>query len=1074
VKRLVCLFWLLLALAPVVLVAQSSRLSCAGASCSGANALAVVIETPTESQNHQTDEATLILAGRARNDVTRVDWSNDRGGSGTATGTFPIWTVEAGGGGEPETVMQDTFTIEVATNLVDHTPGPTGLLWFEAEDTLGNNHAKLNTTSDYVSPALTTSTGKLIVIATPATPVSGDHYTVSMKTGPNYSVSSGTDSALIFGWVDVNNYCALVIRSSTQNPDLILMKRVAGVNTDLTPGVDVTPLAGHVFALEVDGTALTVQRNGSTVLSATDSAGACDNSTDAGIGWGDIRTPGRTINQVASFDDFTIVDEDSAATGITLQSGANVITVTAYCGVSSCGTDVITVTKGVTDTVDPQVVITGPTAGSPYPTSQAAITVSGTSSDNVGVVSVGWSCPTATPASGTATLAPADSSWTFNTTLAAGATTCTVTATDAAARTGVDSFVINYTAADVTPPTVAIDTPTAGASHTASDTPLTLGGTFSDNVAVIQITCANSAGGGTVNATGSGVSGRWSCPVGLFNTGQTITVTAVDQATNTATDTLTVSFSPTVTITSNAGLPAAGQNVAYSVTLAVSGGTSPFTWDNNSGGSSLGGAACTGLSISAAGVVSGTPTTTGTCSFTSKVTDNVAASDTQAHTILVSAIATGQHAYFEALRLRPDWWKGYSLRPQAGVTSATNPYYEKQLNAANNGGLHAKDCVPATADARAIYDYANDTDPHRQDAAKVNIPSFQQVGTCEGHTLTAPLSASAAGAADVVFLTDTTSTYQSLNTRQLLIDNEIMKFRICTAAEGGTYPTGAYWRVDAQNKLCVTRGEYGTTAAAHSIGAVAKLSGNALVNYLEPHIDSVDGYTYLITWDAYFTDSYLKFSWDQGSKSFQITQGSGNDNKEFEPKVRYDCRNGANVQVVGCTKGQQVGAVAARIYNSFNPASGPSVWSETNGNLVYPGEFTSVSADAYPQDGNFIIRANVWTRWWIRVRQKANDFDVLSMWVADENTEPSLIFDEVRISVSGTLDPARQEMDKFQFALGNSSTEFKRGFDASGNLFDFISYFRNWAVLRWTHAAEPADLAAEGLMAKPIGSGGGS
>jgi hypothetical protein len=1079
-RRLLCLFWLLVALLPVTLVAQESlraRWACRGAGCALAVPAAITIETPTLAQTHQTNEVTLILAGRARNDVTRVDWSNDRGGSGTATGTFPTWTVEAGGGGEPETVLEDTFTVDVATNLVDHTPGPTGLSWAEAEDTLGNNHAKLNTASDYVSPALTTSTGKLIYIATPASAVSGDHYTVSMKTGPNYSVSSGTDSALIFGWVDVSNYCALVIRSSTQNPDLILMKRVAGVNTDLATGVDVTPLANHIFALEVDGASLTVRRNGSTVLSATDGAGACDNSTAVGIGWGDIRTTGRTINQVASFDDFTVVDEESAAAGVALQSGANVIVAIAYCGVTECGgvgngRDTITVTRGVADTTDPQITITGPTTDPTYASPTAAITVSGIASDNQALDDVTFTCaPGCTPASGTAT---GTVSWSFAVTITSGqAATIIVTATDTSANDFPDQFIATFDASDTTDPDIDLASPTAGTTYTATTTPTTFSGTASDDTAVASVTCANAAGGGTVLATGTT---SWSCAVPLFNGTQTVTFTAFDLAGNDKADTVDVTFSPTITIVSPAALQGAGQSLPYSVTLSVVGGTSPYTWDNNSGGTSLGGAACTGLTISTAGVVSGTPTTTGTCSFTSKVTDSAGSpdSDTQPHTILVSAVATGQHAFFEAARLRSDWVRGYSLRPPGtGHPLSTDPYYDKQLNGNNDGGFHLMGCDPALSDLKFTYNYGADTDPHKQDAAKSAIPSFNRPGNCTGHTLTQALSASTTNATDIISLTDTTATYGPVNQRQIRIDDEVMKFRPCTAAEGGVRTDSYSHWIESQDKLCVLRGQYGTTAAAHSVGTVARLSGNAFVNFLKLPLNTEDGYTYLITWDAYFTDSYLAFKFDQGQKTFQFTKGTGTENKLFEPKVRFDCRNGANVAVAGCGT-SHVGAVAARAYNSIN-AAGITAWSETNGNTLGPNALTTIT-DMAPQPGNFIIRPNVWTRWWVKVKQQANDFDLFSMWVADENNDPVLIFDSIPFSVSGTLDPTKQRMIEFEIALGNSNSQFLRGWkdNIPGQFFDFVNYFRNWFVLRWTHATEPADLAAEGLMAKPVGSGGGS
>jgi hypothetical protein len=63
-------------------------------------------------------------------------------------------------------------------------------------------------------------------------------------------------------------------------------------------------------------------------------------------------------------------------------------------------------------------------------------------------------------------------------------------------------------------------------------------------------------------------------------------------------------------------LPNGPQNVAYSAGLAASGGTTPYIWSITSGSLPTG----LGLNTST-GVISGTPTTTGTSSFTVQVTD---------------------------------------------------------------------------------------------------------------------------------------------------------------------------------------------------------------------------------------------------------------------------------------------------------------------------------------------------------------------------------------------------------------------------------------------------------------------
>lgn len=78
-------------------------------------------------------------------------------------------------------------------------------------------------------------------------------------------------------------------------------------------------------------------------------------------------------------------------------------------------------------------------------------------------------------------------------------------------------------------------------------------------------------------------------------------------------------------------LTAGTVGTAYNATLTVSNGTAPYSWSVSSG------SLPTGLSLSAAGVISGTPSTSGTASFSVKVTDSKGLSDTQALSMTVAA-----------------------------------------------------------------------------------------------------------------------------------------------------------------------------------------------------------------------------------------------------------------------------------------------------------------------------------------------------------------------------------------------------------------------------------------------------
>jgi len=108
------------------------------------------------------------------------------------------------------------------------------------------------------------------------------------------------------------------------------------------------------------------------------------------------------------------------------------------------------------------------------------------------------------------------------------------------------------------------------------------------------------------------------------------TVKVTDQSGLTATEpvSLAVIAGPSLSFPAP---PAGWTNTVYSDTLTESGGTSPFTWSVSAGSLPA------GISLSANGTLSGTPTTTGISSFTVKVTDANSRSATQATSVTISA-----------------------------------------------------------------------------------------------------------------------------------------------------------------------------------------------------------------------------------------------------------------------------------------------------------------------------------------------------------------------------------------------------------------------------------------------------
>jgi hypothetical protein len=108
------------------------------------------------------------------------------------------------------------------------------------------------------------------------------------------------------------------------------------------------------------------------------------------------------------------------------------------------------------------------------------------------------------------------------------------------------------------------------------------------------------------------------------------------QGTVSGATTLTVKAAPLAITTPS--LPNGTVGVAYSATLAASGGSSPYKWSMPSG--SLPGGVT--LNVQTGGIT-GTPTASGTFSFMAQVADSAtpAASDSKALSILIAAAGTG-------------------------------------------------------------------------------------------------------------------------------------------------------------------------------------------------------------------------------------------------------------------------------------------------------------------------------------------------------------------------------------------------------------------------------------------------
>lgn len=183
--------------------------------------------------------------------------------------------------------------------------------------------------------------------------------------------------------------------------------------------------------------------------------------------------------------------------------------------------------------------------------------------------------------------------------------TATVTATSAAqtAVTATLAIVVNPAPAITT---TSLPQGTAGTAYTA---------TLNESGGTAPLTWGVIAGqippGLSLNAGGGVISGTPNT-AGTFH----FTVQLSDAANLTATAALSITIiDPSPLAVGTTSLPNGARNVDYTAVLQASGGVAPYSWSVTAG------ALPAGLDLSASGVISGTPTTTGTASFTVQVAD---------------------------------------------------------------------------------------------------------------------------------------------------------------------------------------------------------------------------------------------------------------------------------------------------------------------------------------------------------------------------------------------------------------------------------------------------------------------
>lgn len=351
----------------------------------------------------------------------------------------------------------------------------------------------------------------------------------------------------------------------------------------------------------------------------------------------------------------------------------------------------------------------------------------------------------------------------------------------------------------------------------------------------------------------------------------------------------------------------------------------------------------------------------------------------------VTAAVAGENDYFDMLSRRGDAWKVYSLRNAAQVAQYT-------------GGN-------STPDSGVIYDPAGDTDRHRQDAAKVIIPAFMDTATLQQATTANATTLKLDYAYRAAFPKG----------RVIRVDREIM--------------TVTGWVDD--NTINVQRGSYSTSPAAHAAGAALERNTNSLRNQLKLPLGTEDNHSYFFTWDGYWTDSYIGAG-GFNHKAFQFSSG-GNDGDRIwlEPDITYSSNRSA------CWN-PNVHLATFRV-RSYNDLGGVSNWLLSNGNQLGPG---ASGKEPLGPNAGFCLAANQWVRFFMNIRQRANDYDYVDFWIADESQEPVQVLFNVPISV--------RPDGKYPNSIYRFWLEFNTSVDTYYRLDNrpLVSYVRNFVALR--------------------------
>ena len=316
--------------------------------------------------------------------------------------------------------------------------------------------------------------------------------------------------------------------------------------------------------------------------------------------------------------------------------------------------------------------------------------------------------------------------------------------------------------------------------------------------------------------------------------------------------------------------------------------------------------------------------------------------------------SAASHAYFEKLARRPDCWKAYSLRDNAQLARFSNSKRKPQ---------------------RVTYNPAADTDPRRQDAAKVLLPANQ---VSLGNTVRLPIGTE-----------DNTTT---LVTWDAWFGSE---FDVGNTGIGGyktfqfASPADRIWfEVRTRLRLDEAKQKVRRAGAPREKPAKGAASTQTAASAEPPAASGKPG--------------------SEAPKNKPSSSSSGT--ADQSAAKRADQNAGKRLEL---------GFVDARGYPARGTVLGPNV---------------QRGSPLTPQVGQFTVHAETWIRYWVLIEQRANDWDLVSLWVADEHHDPVLLIDRLQFNVKKSVE---------QFWL-----EYNTSAHVPQNLGERVAYARNVVMLR--------------------------